>query len=164
MDELTKAESQVPSPKSQVATAAASAAGDSANDAVVTVADAEDLVGEDAKLGKAAARVSTRSAGETTHTARSEISTEVAIPKAPFYGSKVVEITDLTKIFAFINETALFKGQWQYKQGRTSTEDYKKILDETVYPKFAEVKAKAIREKLLESEPGLWLFSMPLVW
>ncbi len=32
---------------------------------IQTVIDAEDLVGEDAKLGKAAARVSTRSAGDT---------------------------------------------------------------------------------------------------
>ena len=41
--------------------------------AIETVTDAEDLVGEDAKLGKAAARVSTRSAGDTTHTTRSDI-------------------------------------------------------------------------------------------
>ncbi len=120
--------------------------------AIETVADSEDLVGEDAKLGRAAARVSTRSAGNTTHTKRSEIATALTIPTAPFYGSKVVEITDLTKVFAFINETALFKGQWQYKQGRKTPEEYKKILDETVYPKFAEVKAKAIREKLLEAK------------
>ena len=31
---------------------------------------AEDLVGEDAKLGKSAARVSTRSSGDTSHTTR----------------------------------------------------------------------------------------------
>jgi cobalamin-dependent methionine synthase I len=57
-----------------------------------------------------------------------------------------------TKSFGFINETALFKGQWQYKQGRKTPEEYKKILEETVYPKFAEIKAKAIREKLLEAK------------
>jgi 5-methyltetrahydrofolate--homocysteine methyltransferase len=121
-------------------------------DEVVTVSDAEDLVGEDAKLGVEAARVSSRSAGDTTHTKRSDISIVENLPKAPFYGSKVVEITDLTKVFAFINETALFKGQWQFKQGKKTAEEYKQILDETVYPKFAEVKAKAIREKLLEAK------------
>jgi len=114
--------------------------------------DLEDLVGEDAKLGQEAARVSTRSAGDTTHTNRSEISTLDELPKAPFYGSKVVEITDLTKVFAYINETALFKGQWQFKQGKKTTDEYKQILEETVYPKFAEIKAKAIREKLLEAK------------
>jgi len=122
---------------------------------IQTVTDSEDLVGEDAKLGTIAARVSQRTANDeqrTLHTTRSKILTDVAIPRAPFFGSKVVEITDLTKVFAFINETALFKGQWQFKQGRKSKEEYEKILAETVRPKFAEVKAKAIREKLLSAK------------
>jgi len=113
--------------------------------------DPEDLVGEDAKLGEVAARVPTRAKGDTTHTQRSDVSTNVEIPKAPFYGSKVVEIKDLTKVFEFINETALFKGQWQYKQGKKPADEYQQILDETVYPKFAEIKAAAIRDKLLEA-------------
>lgn len=112
----------------------------------------DDLVGEDAKLGAAAARVSIRSSGDTSHTARSAIAATVSIPKAPFYGSKVVEITDLTKVFAYINETALFKGQWQFKQGRRSAEEYETILRETVHPKFTEIKARATREKLLEAK------------
>ena len=117
-----------------------------------TVTDVENLVGEDAKLGKAAARVSTRSAGDTTHTTHSAVPTLKELPKAPFYGSKVVEIGDLTKVFDFINETALFKGQWQYKQGKSSKEEYSELLETTVYPKFAEIKAQAIREKLLEGK------------
>ena len=168
MDELTAGEqSQVPSPKSQVATANGTkssppyegggvpASGDGvvlSDAAIETVTDVEDLVGEDAKLGTAAARVSTRLSGDTTHTTRSDIASDIPIPTALFYGSKVVEIKDLTKVFDFINETALFKGQWQYKQGRTSKEEYDAILNETVFPKFAEVKAKAIREKLLEAK------------
>ena len=171
MDELTQGEdeSKVQSPKSKVATASISesegaAAGFSddstaANgsrrneaDVIETVTDVEDLVGDDAKLGKAAARVSMRSSGDTTHTTKSDVPAANFIPKAPFYGTKVVEITDLNKVFEFINETALFKGQWQYKQGRKTTEEYQKILEETVYPKFAEVKAKAIRDRLLEAK------------
>ncbi|MEO7539638.1 MAG: methionine synthase [Pyrinomonadaceae bacterium] len=119
---------------------------------IQTVTDAEDLVGEDAKLGKAAARVSTRVSGDSTHTTHSNVAAEIPIPKAPFYGSKLVEIKDLTKVFDFINETALFKGQWQYKQGRKSKEEYEEILRSTVLPQFAAVKAKAIREKLLEAK------------
>ncbi|MBK7934665.1 MAG: methionine synthase [Acidobacteria bacterium] len=119
---------------------------------IVTVGDEEDLVGEDAKLGTVAARVSTRAAGDTTHTNRSDIVAIDELPKAPFYGSKVVEIGDLTKVFDFINETALFKGQWQYKQGKSSKEEYAELLKTTVYPKFAEIKAQAIREKLLEAK------------
>ncbi len=156
MDELTQGvESKVPSPKSKVATANTSVPhtlADGPETDIVTVSDDEDLVGEDAKLGKVAARVSTHSAGDTTHTTRSDISIDIVRPTAPFYGSKVVEITDLTKVFDFINETALFKGQWQYKQGRKSKEEYDGILKDTVYPKFAAIKTQAIREKLLEAK------------
>ncbi|MEO5858944.1 MAG: methionine synthase [Pyrinomonadaceae bacterium] len=156
MDQLTQAESKAQNPKSKVAAAGAlsvpPALAGGFSEGIDTVADAEDLVGEDAKLGVEAARVSSRPPGDTTHTTRSNISVATELPKAPFYGSKVVEITDLTKVFAYINETALFKGQWQFKQGKKTAEEYKQILEETVYPKFAEVKAKAIREKLLEAK------------
>ncbi len=121
-------------------------------DADRTVESEEDLVGEDAKLGAVATRVSSRASGDTTHTTRSHVSAAAEIPKPPFYGSQVVNITDLTKVFQYINETALFKGQWQYKQGRKTPEEYKTILEDTVYPKFAEIKAQAIREKLLEAK------------
>jgi 5-methyltetrahydrofolate--homocysteine methyltransferase len=150
MDELAAGEqSNVQSPLSKVA--AVGTPGE-VNQSVNTVTDQEDLVGEDAKLGTVAARVSRHAAGDTTHTAPSDVAPAVVIPKAPFYGSKVVEIRDLTKVFDFINETALFKGQWQYKQGRKTPEEYAKVLEETVYPKFEEIKAKAIREKLLEAK------------
>jgi 5-methyltetrahydrofolate--homocysteine methyltransferase len=112
----------------------------------------EDLVGDDAKLGKEAARVSARSSGDTSHTTRSNISTDVEIPEVPFYGSKVVEIKDLTKVFAFINETALFKGQWQFKQGKRTPEEYQRVLHEEVYPRFERLKAEAIRDRLLEAK------------
>ncbi len=156
MDELTSdGESKVQSPKSKVMAAGIKAETrpvGSVPGEIQTVSDVEDLVGEDAKLGAVAARVSTRTTGDATHTIRSAVDTDVAVPTAPFYGSKVVEIKDLTKVFEFINETALFKGQWQFKQGRKSKEEYEAILIETVYPKFAEIKAKAIREKLLEAK------------
>ena len=119
---------------------------------IETVTDAEDLVGEDAKLGTQAARVSTRQIGDTTHTTKSEVAPAEVIPTAPFYGSKVVEIKDLSKVFAFINETALFKGQWQYKQGKSSKEDYAKLLETEVYPKFKAIKAEATRDRLLEAK------------
>ncbi len=116
---------------------------------IQTVEDAEDLVGEDAKLGKQAARVRSRISGDTTHTTKSDVSGDVDIPSAPFYGSKVVDDVNLDEVFSFINETALFKGQWQYKQGKSSKEDYAKLLEKTVYPKFAAIKEKAKKENLL---------------
>lgn len=168
MDELTQVSGEPGAGSSQELSLAATAAeslqkpareqGPNEGDASDALADTqapasvEDLVGEDAKLGVEAARVSSRSSGDTSHTNRSDVAVLDEVPRAPFYGSKVVEITDLTKVFAFINETALFKGQWQFKQGRTTPEEYAALLEETVYPKFAEIKAQAIREKLLEAK------------
>src|SRR5437867_2074637 len=54
------------------------------------VEDLEDLVGEEAKLGirKAARpRGASRIFGDTTHTTRSSVATDVLIPTAPFFGS-----------------------------------------------------------------------------
>ncbi len=160
MDELTSKESKAKSAvagngKSEPFASAGGLNADNSNDEIQTVTDAEDLVGEDAKLGMVAARVSgtkTKDEERTKHTTKSDVAPAETIPNAPFYGSKVVEITDLSKVFAFINETALFKGQWQYKQGKSSKEDYTKLLETTVYPKFKEIKAQATRDKLLEAK------------
>ena len=83
----------------------------------------------------------------------------VPIPAAPFYGAKMVEIRDLNKVFEFINETALFKGQWQYKQGRKSKEEYAEILETEVYPKFKDLKAQAIRDGLAAIDAEFGVFS-----
>jgi 5-methyltetrahydrofolate--homocysteine methyltransferase len=169
MDLLTSKEgSGVPSPKSKVAVAGNGKSEKSARAEVLTpfnenenseIQDEEDLVGEDAKLGFNTAQVgkthtvpSTQHSANTAHTTKSDIAPVENLPTAPFYGSKVVEIKDLTKVFDFINETALFKGQWQYKQGKKSKEEYQQILDTEVYPRYQEIRAKAIREKLLEAK------------
>ena len=152
-EEESKVHKESVSPKSKVETANGNGNGDGKSalpDTIQTVEDAEDLVGEDAKLGKQAARVRSRISGDTTHTLRSDVSQNVSIPTAPFFGSRVVEDLDLNEIFKFINETALFKGQWQYKQGRKSKEEYEQIVRETVLPKFAQIKEKAVRENLLQ--------------
>ncbi|HSS19473.1 MAG TPA: methionine synthase [Pyrinomonadaceae bacterium] len=111
----------------------------------------EDLVGEDAKLGirKPLARVGRSRSGDTTHTSRSATSVDVPIPNAPFYGSRVVQNISLDDVFAFVNETALFKGQWQFKQGRTPADQYEKFVRETVRPIYEALKERSKREELL---------------
>ena len=114
--------------------------------------DAEDLVGEEAKLGihkSLKPRAVAKPAGDTTHTRRSEVSAEVPIPEAPFYGSRVVEDVSLDDVFAFVNETALFKGQWQFKQGRKPADEYLMLVRETVRPVYEELKERSKREQLL---------------
>ena len=114
--------------------------------------DVEDLIGEEAKLGirkPARPRGVARVSGDTSHTTRSDVSTEVAIPVPPFIGSRVVEDISLDDVFSFVNETALFKGQWQFKQGRTSPEDYQALVQNKVRPIYEELKERIKRESLL---------------
>jgi 5-methyltetrahydrofolate--homocysteine methyltransferase len=115
-------------------------------------ADAEDLVGEDAKLGlqqPARPRAAQRIVGDTTHTTRSDVSPNASIPQPPFLGSQVVDAIPLSEVFAYINETALFKGQWQFKQGRKPNEEYQAFVAEHVRPVFEELTTRSERERLL---------------
>jgi 5-methyltetrahydrofolate--homocysteine methyltransferase len=117
-----------------------------------TVEDVEELIGEEAKLGirkPLKPRGATKTAGDRTHTTRSAVSTDVEVPKAPFYGSRVVEDIPLDEVFAFVNETALFKGQWQFKQGRKPLDEYQTFVRETVRPIYEELKERSKRERLL---------------
>jgi 5-methyltetrahydrofolate--homocysteine methyltransferase len=112
--------------------------------------DQEDLVGEDAKLGSKAARTrSTKPAGDTSHTVRSDVAVDVPIPRAPFYGSRVVDDISLDDVFAFVNETALFKGQWQFKQGKRSADDYRLQVRDQVRPVYEDLKERSKRDELL---------------
>jgi 5-methyltetrahydrofolate--homocysteine methyltransferase len=114
--------------------------------------EAEDLVGEDAKLGirqPARPRAASKTTGDTTHTKRSSVNPLAPIPRAPFYGSRVVEQIPLDDVFAYVNETALFKGQWQFKQGKRSAEEYAKLVAEHVRPTYDALKERSKREGLL---------------
>jgi 5-methyltetrahydrofolate--homocysteine methyltransferase len=119
-----------------------------AADAPDVTEDAEDLIGEEAKLG--IRKIARKTKGDTTHTVRSIVSRDVPIPSAPFYGSRVVENISLADLFSFINETALFKGQWQFKQGRTPLEEYQALVRQKVRPIYQDLKERSVREKLLD--------------
>ncbi len=143
-----------PSAQAQAAKAAraSAGAGDGAANAE-SADDAEDLVGEDAKLGARAARARPRgvlkSREAASHTERSDVNPSAPIPSAPFYGSRLVEHVPLERVFRFVNETALFKGQWQFKQGRKSAEEYRAFVAEKVRPVYDELKLHSERENLL---------------
>src|SRR6185295_4694361 len=121
-------------------------------------------VGEEAKLGirkTLKPRGALKIAGDTTHTTRSQISTDVSIPKAPFYGSRVVEDISLDDVFSFVNETALVKGQWQFKQGKRPAEEYQALVREKVRPIYEELKERSKREQLLAPRVVYGYFPAP---
>jgi 5-methyltetrahydrofolate--homocysteine methyltransferase len=75
------------------------------------------------------------------------------IPTPPFWGVRVKKDYDVREIFPYINETALFKNQWQLKTA--SQEDYARLVER----KFRPIK------KQMEGEiAASGLFEPQVVW
>ena len=145
MDKLMSGGGHAVEDQAKAASAVASGNGNASD-------DAEDLVGEDAKLGlrkPAKPRGVIKVSGDTTHTNRSDVRTDVSVPRPPFFGSRVALDIPIESVFAYINETALFKGQWQFKQGRTSADEYQTLVSGKVRPVYEELKQRCEREGLL---------------
>jgi 5-methyltetrahydrofolate--homocysteine methyltransferase len=75
------------------------------------------------------------------------------IPVPPFWGVRVKKDYDLRELFPYINDTALFKNQWQLKTA--SQEDYVKLVEN----KFRPIK-KELEEEIIASG---W-FEPKVVW
>ena len=75
------------------------------------------------------------------------------IPTPPFWGVRVKKDFDLREIFPYINDTALFKNQWQLKTA--SQEDYVRLVEQ----KFRPIK-KQLEEEVIASG----LFEPKAVW
>jgi 5-methyltetrahydrofolate--homocysteine methyltransferase len=91
----------------------------------------------------------TKQAGVAIAT-RSDVATDVTIPRPPFWGTRVVADLDLDEIYPFVNQVALFRGQWQLKRGSKSKDDYEDYLDDTARPVFERLKQQCRDEAILQ--------------
>ncbi|MBX7152455.1 B12-binding domain-containing protein [bacterium] len=80
---------------------------------------------------------------------RSNVARDVDIPKVPFYGSRIIEDISLDDVFPYINEIALFRGQWQFTRGKMNVEEYEQFVKEKVRPVFDSLKLRCKNERLL---------------
>ena len=74
----------------------------------------------------------------------------VAAPEAPFLGSRVVEAIPLSEVFPFVNEVALFRGQWGFKKGERTAAEYAEHLANDVRPIFDRLAKWAQEEAVLD--------------
>ena len=72
------------------------------------------------------------------------------IPVAPFWGVRVRTDFDLREIFPYINETALYKNQWQLKTA--SQEDYLRLVEEKFRPIRKQLEEEVIRSRWFEAK------------
>ena len=101
------------------------------------------------EAGKAASAGAGAGGGSVSVVQRSGVRTDVAIPAAPFFGSRVVTDIDLDQVYQFINKVALYRGQWQFKQGAMSDDDFEHQIEDTVGPIFTRLKERCKREAIL---------------
>jgi 5-methyltetrahydrofolate--homocysteine methyltransferase len=71
-----------------------------------------------------------------------------SIPAPPFWGVRVKKDYDLRELFPYINDTALFKNQWQLKTA--SQEDYARLVEEKYRPIKKEMEEEIIAGGLFE--------------
>lgn len=80
---------------------------------------------------------------------RSQITTNVPIPAVPFFGRREVANIALRDVYPFINEIALFRGQWQFSRGKMKPTEYDGFVETTVRPIFEKWKQRAMDDELL---------------
>jgi len=92
------------------------------------------------EFARAAAAVSE---GDTVAAPR-DVIPEANIPQPPFWGVRVLGpgTFDLREIFRYINETALFKNQWQLKTA--SQEDYARLVEQKFRPILRDLEDEVI--------------------
>jgi 5-methyltetrahydrofolate--homocysteine methyltransferase len=113
----------------------------------------ETLTGTEAKIALAEqedARYLERGSPSAGSAIRSAVRADVPIPTPPFFGSRVVDEVPLEEIYAFVNEVALIRGQWQVRKGKMAEADYRAMVQEKVMPDLDALKEKVLREKLLQ--------------
>ena len=76
------------------------------------------------------------------------ISDAPSIPKPPFWGVRVRKDFDLREVFQYINDTALFKNQWQLKTA--SQEDYARLVEQKFRPIKMQLQEEIIASGIFE--------------
>ncbi|MER5774946.1 methionine synthase [Streptomyces sp. NPDC002039] len=82
---------------------------------------------------------------------RSDTSTDNPIPTPPFWGTRVVKGIPLKDYASWLDEGALFKGQWGLKQARAGGATYEELVESEGRPRLRGLLDKLHTENLLEA-------------
>ena len=89
---------------------------------------------------------------------RSEVAADAPIPPVPFYGDRIVKGIPLADYVAYLDERALFRGQWGLKPGKSDPRTYEEIVAEEGTPRLREWLSRVQTEGMLEAAViyGYW--------
>ncbi|MFD7438853.1 methionine synthase [Streptomyces sp. NPDC059861] len=83
---------------------------------------------------------------------RSDVATDTPIPKPPFWGTRVIKGIQLKEYASWLDEGALFKGQWGLKQARTGEgPSYEELVETEGRPRLRGLLDRLQTENLLEA-------------
>ena len=71
------------------------------------------------------------------------------VPQAPFLGSRVADLP-LPQVLDLLNETTLFRGQWQYRRGKLPAEKFAEVIEQQARPALERLRRQVIDEQLLQ--------------
>lgn len=72
---------------------------------------------------------------------KSDVATDVEIPIPPFFGSRTITDIPIEEIYPYINEIALFRGQWGFKRPKEMDNiEFNNYLEEKARPEFERMK------------------------
>jgi len=105
---------------------------------------------------KGFARAAAAGDGQVSTERSQAVSAAPDLPQPPFWGARMKMDYDLRELFQYINETALFKNQWQLKTA--SQEDYLRLVEEKFRPILRELQEEVIREGWFQPQAvyGYW--------
>jgi 5-methyltetrahydrofolate--homocysteine methyltransferase len=72
------------------------------------------------------------------------------VPVPPFWGRRVVTDIAPSHVFPYINTNALFRGQWGFKQGKLSEEEFDRLTEEKARPVFEDLQRRAAAEGFIQ--------------
>uniref|UniRef100_A0AAU2JM57 Methionine synthase n=2 Tax=Streptomyces TaxID=1883 RepID=A0AAU2JM57_9ACTN len=82
---------------------------------------------------------------------RSDVSVDNPVPTPPFWGTRVVKGIPLKDYASWLDEGALFKGQWGLKQARAGGATYEELVETEGRPRLRGLLDKLHTENLLEA-------------
>jgi 5-methyltetrahydrofolate--homocysteine methyltransferase len=71
------------------------------------------------------------------------------IPTPPFWGHRLADNILPRHVFPFINQTALFTGQWGFKQKGVGAQKFRELIDQKALPMFEALQQRAVEQRLI---------------
>ncbi len=80
---------------------------------------------------------------------RSDVARNLPIPDPPFWDAKIIAEIPLAEVFAHLNETVLFRGQWQVRQRDLPQDSFDQLVASRIRPALETLKQRCVEERLL---------------